>query len=139
MELVIRVDLDKTQQSLPEIFKMIGDCRHSDEAGEDATSGALRLAGNNGSVIGHWEIEEADERPDQLDSAYRAAATARYFHPHRIEIDRFATVSPTDNGAYVQGWLYVPRADVAAQAEVDVSRKLPKSVSALRDRSLQAG
>jgi hypothetical protein len=140
MELVIRVDLDKAQQLLPEIFKLIGDCRSTDEVKEEATAGAIKLAKSNGSlVVGHWEVEEAEERPSPLDSSYRAAATARYLQPNQIEVDRFATVSLTDDGAYVQGWLHVPRTDVMSDSDSAISRKPPQSVSPARNQGLRSG
>ncbi|HWE84140.1 MAG TPA: hypothetical protein VG267_04305 [Terracidiphilus sp.] len=141
MQLVIRVELDKARQSLPEVFRLIGDCRRSDEIEEEATAGAAGLIKDDGShVIGEWDIEEPEEPSHTLESSYRAVAAAKYVQPKQIEIDRFATVSLTDDGAYVQGWLFVPQADVAtASEEPAVSRKPPQSVVPMRNRGAQAG
>lgn len=139
MQLVIRVDLDKAKQSLPEVFRLIGDCRQSDAIEEEATAGAAGLIEDAGAhVIGEWDIEE-EERPKALESSYRAVAAARYVRPKEIEIDRFATVSLTDDGAYVQGWLYVPQADlVSDDGKPAVFRKPPQSVVPIGNARKQA-
>lgn len=141
MQLVIRVDLDKARQSLPEVFRLIGDCRRSDEIEEEAAAGAAGLIKDAGShVIGEWDIEEPEELSRTLESSYRAVAAARYVQPKQIEVDRFATVSLTDDGAYVQGWLYVPQADIFSTSEAPaISRKPPQSVIPIRNRGKQAG
>jgi hypothetical protein len=139
MELVIRVDLEKAQQSLQEIFKLIGDCRFTDEVTEEETAGTVKLVRNGKAlVVGRWEMEEAEERAHPLDSSYRAAANARYAHPNHIEVDRFATVSMADDGAYVQGWLHVPRADVADNSDGVALRKPPQPVHPLRSPNAKA-
>jgi hypothetical protein len=132
MQLVIKVDLDKTDLSLPEIFGLIGDCRWTDEVREEVPAGPIVVSqGNRSLTVGEWSIEEAEVRPDSLESSYRAVASARYARPGQIEVDRFATVSRTEDGAYVQGWLHVPRTDVASpgqQTTIASSPKPPQSV-----------
>jgi len=141
MQLVIRVDLDKAKQSLPEIFRLIGDRRWVDEANAEAATGAAGVIKDSRShAIGEWNIEEAENPPHPLESSYRAAATARYFRSRQIEVDRFATVSLTDDGAYVQGWLYVPQSDVESSGqEPSFSRKPPRSVFPIRSAEATAG
>ena len=135
MELVIRVDLDKAQQSLPELFRLIGDCRPGNE-GTGGTAGVIK--NDLSHVIGEWDIEETDQAPNPLETSYRRAAVARYARPEQIEVDRFATVSLTDDGAFVQGWLHVPQADVAG-LDPSVSRKPPVSVMPVRNITRNAG
>src|ERR1700676_4977486 len=116
MQLVIRVDLDKARQPLPEIFRLIGSRASTEETMEDPVIDAAgRIEDNRSRVIGEWQIEEnseEQERPHPLEPAYRALATARYALPRQIEVDRFATVSMADDGAYVQGWMFVSLTDV---------------------------
>ena len=130
MQLVIRVDLDKAEQSLADVFKSIGDCRWTDEVQQGSTDGAVVLnKDDRPSIIGEWSLEETEATRHPLDSLFRAAATERYARPRQIEVDRFATVSLTDDGAYVEGWLYVPRAEVVSTAEESsVLKKPPLSV-----------
>lgn len=132
MQLVIKVDLDKADLPLAEIFGMVGNCRWTDEVKEEAVAGAVVLNKDNRSLaVGEWSIEEAEARPDPLESSYRAMAIARYARPGQIEVDRFATVSRTDDGAYVQGWLHVPRTAVASpgqQTTITSSPKPPQSI-----------
>lgn len=143
MELVIRVDLDKAKQSLADVFNLIGNCRWTDEVQQDATAGAVVLNSDSGGlVVGEWNIEEAEGRPDPVESSYRAVASARYARPKQIEVDRFATVSLAGDGAYVQAWLYVPRADVAClgrEPSMASSPKPPQSVIPMRKSATSAG
>jgi hypothetical protein len=132
MQLVIKVDLDKARLSLPEIFKLVGDCREQDEAMEEPALGAEGVIRDNRShTIGEWAIEEEEQdHPNPLESPYRAAAIARYVRPGQIEVDRFASVSPAENGAYVQGWLFVPQAAInSVTTEAMPPRKPPQSIS----------
>ncbi|HEY3706644.1 MAG TPA: hypothetical protein VGL22_16395 [Terracidiphilus sp.] len=145
MELVIRVDMEKAQQSLAEIFKLIGDCRLTDEVKDEETAGTLTVVRNGKSlVVGTWEVEESEEQSKALDSAsmepsYRAAAMARYAQPNRIEVDRFATVSQADDGAYVQGWLHVSQAEVGGSGNMTLSKKPPQPAQSLRNLGTRAG
>lgn len=141
MQLVIRVDLEKTKQSLPEIFRLIGDCCGPDAIESGTTAGDAGLIRDaSASVIGEWDVEEPKERPSALESSYRTLAAAKYARPQQVEVDRFATVSLTEDGAYVQGWLYVPKADVApAGEEPAVSRKPPQTVVPIRNGERRAG
>ena len=139
MQLVIRVDLDKAKQPLPEIFRLIGACCRLDQIEEAATAGAAGVIQDAASrVIGEWDVEAAEESPNALESSYRAEAVSRYVRPKQIEVDRFAAVSLTDDGAYVQGWLYVPRAEVVPGEELAVSRKPPQSVVPITNARKQA-
>jgi hypothetical protein len=139
MELVIRVDLEKAPQPLAEIFKLIGDCRFTEEVKDEETSGAVTLVRNGKPVVvGRWEVEEAEDAADPQEVAYRAAAAARYAQPPRIEVDRFAKVSAADDGAYVQGWLHVPRADVVNGHEGVLGKKPPQSVVTMRKADAKA-
>ena len=142
MHLVIRVDLDKSKQPLSEIFRLIGDCNCVDE-GEEAIAGTgAPIKDDRSQAIGEWEIEEAEElkHPRGSESSYRAAAIERYARPRQIEVDRFATVSLTDDGAYVQGWLYVPRSDVESTGqETAASRKPPQSIFPIENADRKAG
>jgi hypothetical protein len=140
MHLVIKVDLDKTKQSLPEIFGLIANCGCAD-ATEEATAGiGAPIKDDRSQVIGEWEIEDSDEPKRTLgpESSYRAAAMARYARTRQIEVDRFATVSLTDDGAYVQGWLFVPREDVASSGQ-EISRKPPQSVTPIDNSDRKTG
>lgn len=140
MQLVIRVDLEKSKQSLPEIFQLIGSCGCAEDTAEEATGGSIKDA--RSQVIGEWEIEEVEDlrRPSGAESSYRAAAAARYAQPRQIEVDRFATVSLTQDGAYVQGWLYVPRTDIVSDGqESAVLRKPPQSVLPIEKSDRKAG
>ncbi|HEY2861048.1 MAG TPA: hypothetical protein VGJ21_21745 [Terracidiphilus sp.] len=132
MQLVIRVDLDTSKQSLPEIFRLIANCDCASEGREEAAPGSSgSILDHRAQIIGEWEIEEAEDtkRPVASESSYRAAAIARYAQPSQIEVDRFATVSLTHDGAYVQGWLHVPQTDiVSGDHEQAPSRKPPQSV-----------
>lgn len=138
MELVVKVDLDKAKQPLAEIFRLIGNCRWAEEAGREATadSGGL-IKDDRSNLIGKWEIEETEGRAHPLESAYRAAAMMRYVQPRQIEVDRFAAVSQADDGAYVQGWLFVPQSDV--EAGDTLGRKPPQSESSASNRGIKAG
>jgi hypothetical protein len=132
MELVIRVDLDKAKQPLPEIFRLIASRLRMEQGLEDPIVGSTgRIEDYKSHIIGEWEIEETSEaksRPHSLESAYRAAAVARYVVPGQIEVDRFATVSMSDDGAYIQGWLFVPRAEVlSSDIEATPPAKPPQS------------
>jgi hypothetical protein len=139
MELVIRVDLEKAQQTLPEIFKLIGDCRFTDEVRDEETAGAVKLLKNGKSLaVGRWELEEAEENATPLDSSYREAAVARYAQPDQIEVDRFATVSLVDDGAYVQGWLHVPRAEMANGGPAFMAKKPPQPAHPMRNSNTRA-
>ena len=141
MQLVIRVDLDKAKQPLPEIFRLIGSRSYAEEAVEDpGITTAGRIEDNRSRVIGEWEIEEAvrEDRQHSLEPAFRAAATARYASPGQIEVDRFATVSMADDGAYVQGWLFVPQAAVKDPIEATSLKKAPQSVSPIRSAGSKA-
>jgi hypothetical protein len=144
MELVIRVDLDKAKQPLPEIFRLIGSRLRMEQALEDPMPGLTgRIEDNISHVIGEWEIEEAAEtkgRPHSLEPAYRAAAVARYVVPRQIEVDRFATVSMANEGAYIQGWLFVPQAEVLhCGEEATPPAKPPQSVLPIRREETKAG
>ena len=143
MQLVIRVDLDKAKQPLPEIFRLIGNGASSEETMRDPVVDATgRIQDNRSRVIGEWEIEEDPETENgshPLESAFRAAATARYASPRQIEVDRFATVSMANDGAYVQGWLFVPRADLAPRDETAPPAKPPQSVIPMRSAGTKAG
>ena len=126
MQLVIKVDLDKAKQPLAEIFKLIGECDGTHAVEHEATEGAVML---HHDAIGTWSIDEAAAGPHPMESAFRAAASARYSRPGEIEVDRFASVSLTQDGAYVQGWLFVPREEAAAGGEQSAApRKPPQSV-----------
>ncbi|UWZ83088.1 hypothetical protein [Occallatibacter riparius] len=132
MQLVIKVDLDKTQLSLPEIFKLIGDCAAREEVREEPQFGGEGLIRDSRShAIGEWAIEDEEtERPNPLESPYRAAAIARYVRPGQIEVDRFASVSTADNGAFVQGWLFVPQSEIGSSgADALPPRKPPQSIN----------
>jgi hypothetical protein len=132
MQLVIKVDLDKTQLSLPEIFKLVGECAAREEVREEPQFGGEGLIRDSRShAIGEWAIEDEEiERPNPLESPYRAAAIARYVRPGQIEVDRFASVSAADNGAFVQGWLFVPHAALnSVTTESMPPRKPPQSAS----------
>ncbi len=132
MQLVIKVDLDKTQLSLPEIFKLVSDCAAREEVREEPQFGGGGLIRDSRSrAIGEWAIEdEESDLPNPLESPYRAAAVARYSRPGQIEVDRFALVSAADNGAFVQGWLFVPQSEIGASgADALPPRKPPQSIS----------
>jgi hypothetical protein len=143
MHLVIRVDLDKARQPLPEIFRLIGNRASTEETMEEPVIDAAgRIEDNRSRVIGEWEIEESSDggdRPHPLEPAYRAAATARYASPRQIEVDRFATVSMANDGAYVQGWLFVPLTEVASQDEAAPPAKSPQSVFPICRTGTKAG
>jgi len=141
VQLVIRVDLDKASQPLPEIFKLIGGHALAEEAKEDqVVNSAGRIEDNRSRVIGEWEVEETDSevRQHALEPAFRAAATARYASAGQIEVDRFATVSMADDGAYVQGWLFVPQAAVKDPVEATSLKKAPQSVFPIRSTGSKA-
>jgi hypothetical protein len=142
MQLVIRVDLEKAKQPLPEIFRLIGSHARTEEAMETSmTDAAGRIQDNRSRVIGEWEVEENSEeenRPHPLAPAYRSAATARYALPGQIEVDRFATVSMADDGAYVQGWLFVPQTEVESRDETLPPAKPPQSVLSVRTADSKA-
>ena len=148
MQLVIKVDLDKTKLSLPEIFKLLANSSEpsiepSNETGIEpslehaevreeaavATEGVIR--DDRSRAIGEWAIEDDEQdRLNPLESPYRAAAIARYVRPGQIEVDRFASVSAAENGAYVQGWLFVPQAAInSVTTEAMPPRKPPQSIS----------
>jgi hypothetical protein len=143
MQLVIRVDLDKAKQPLTEIFRLIGSHALAEDAMEDPVLDAAgRIEDKRSRVIGEWEIEENSEqegRPHPLEPAYRAAARARYGSPRKIEVDRFATVSQADGGAYVQGWLFVPQTAVVSRDETAPPAKPPQSVFPIRSAGTKAG
>ena len=137
MQLVIRVDLDKTNQPLPEVFKLIANCASTDEAEAGI---ATPIRDNRSTVIGEWDIEETENVRHPLESRYRAAAVARYARAGQIEIDRFATVSQAADGAYVQGWLFVPSSDVSTTThDSAIPRKPPQSISSARNENRNAG
>lgn len=144
MELVIRVDLNKAKQPLPEIFRLIAARLRMEQAIEDpkaSTSG--RIEDNRSHVIGEWEIEDSSETkdpPHSLEPAFRAAAIARYVVPRQIEVDRFATVSMSNDGAYIQGWLFVPRSEVLlGDIEAAPPAKPPQSAIPFRREETRAG
>jgi hypothetical protein len=144
MELVIRVDLDKAKQPLPEIFRLIASHLRMEQALEDPTVGSAgRIEDNRSHVIGEWEIEDTSEikgRSHSLEPAYRAAAIARYVEPGQIEVDRFATVSMSNDGAYIQGWLFVPRAEILfGEIEAAPPAKPPQSTIPFRREETKAG
>lgn len=141
MQLVIKVDLDKARQSLAEVFRLIGNTRWAEDAAKGPTADAGGLIKDERSnAIGKWEVEETEGRAHPLESAYRAAAMMKYVQPKQIEVDRFAAVSQADGGAYVQGWLFVPRADVEAAApEPTMGRKPPQSEGSAGARGIKAG
>ena len=144
MELVIRVDLDKAKQPLPEIFRLIASRLRMEQALEDPMVGSSgRIEDDRSHVIGEWEIEETSEtrdRPLSLEPAYRAAAIARYAVPRQIEVDRFATVSMSNDGAYIQGWLFVPRTEVLlGDVEAAPPAKPPQSAFSFRREETKAG
>jgi hypothetical protein len=144
MELLIRVDLDKAKQPLPEIFRLIASRLRMELALEDPMVGATgRIEDNKSHVIGEWEIEETSETkdgPQSQETSYRAAAIARYVVPRQIEVDRFATVSMSNDGAYVQGWLFVPRNDVlSGEIEATPPAKPPQSAFPFRREETKAG
>jgi hypothetical protein len=142
MQLVIRVDLEKAKRPLPEIFGLIGNCRWQEEAREEAALGASApIQDDRSHRIGEWEIEDDEqESPQPLDARYRAAAIEKYVRPGQIEVDRFAAVSTTSAGAYVQGWLFVPESEVGTPTdEVIPPKKLPLSISSIVNRDRRAG
>jgi hypothetical protein len=142
MQLVIKVDLDKAKLSLPEIFKLVGDCRWRHEVREEPLLGAEGPVHDEQSrAIGEWEIEDVEkDRPHPLESPYRAAAIAKYARPGQIEVDRFASVSAAENGAYVQGWLFVPQTEIGSGASEAVPpRKPPQSATSATDASRKVG
>jgi hypothetical protein len=144
MELVIRVDLDRAKQPLTEIFKLIGSRLRMEQTLDDPRVGATgRIEDSRSNVIGEWEVEETPEtknRPHSLEPAYRAAAMARYALPRQIEVDRFATVSMSSDGAYIQGWLFVPRDEViASDIEATPPAKPPQSAFPFRREETKAG
>ncbi len=142
MQLVIRVDLDKAKEQLPEIFRLIGDCAGTEETMEEPVIDASgRIFDKRSRIIGEWEITENSEREDRphpLEPAYRAVARAQYALPGKIEVDRFARVSMTDDGGYVQGWLFIPRNAVTGSAEVASAKKPPQSVFPIRGAETKA-
>jgi len=141
MHLVIRVDLDKAKQPLPEIFRLIGSRAYAEETVRGpGIDSAGQIEDNRSHVIGEWEIEEADreDRQHPLEPAFRAAATERYASPGQIEVDRFATVSMADDGAYVQGWLFVPQTAVKDSDETAPPKKAPQSVFPIRNAGSKA-
>lgn len=141
MQLIIKVDLDTAKQSLSEIFRLIGNCRWADEGNGQVELGAMGpVRDDRSNVIGEWIVDEADECPHAVESAYREAAIAKYVRPGQIEIDRFAPVSVAKDGAYVQGWLFVPQ--TRAQLSNAVSAppaKPPQSVSPIHPMERKAG
>ena len=144
MELVIRVDLDKAKQPLPEIFRLIASRLRMEQAMEDPVVGSTgRIEDIRSNVIGEWEIEDSSETKDRshaLEPAYRAAAIARYVVPRQIEVDRFATVSMSNDGAYVQGWLFVPRTEIlSGNIEATPPAKPPQSAFSFRREETKAG
>ncbi len=142
MQLVIRVDLDKAKQPLKEIFRLIGTRTWTEDAMNPLNDAAGCIEDNRSRAIGEWEIEEnfeAENRTHPLDHAYRSAATARYASSKQIEVDRFATVSVANDGAYVQGWLFVPRTEVESRNEAAPPAKPPQSVFPFRGSGVKAG
>jgi hypothetical protein len=144
MELVIRVDLDKAKQPLPEVFRLIASRLRMEQAMEEAVVGSTgRIEDDRSHVIGEWEVEETSETKDRshsLEPAYRAAAIARYVVPRQIEVDRFATVSMSNDGAYIQGWLFVPRTEVLfGEVEATPPAKPPRSAFPIRREETRAG
>jgi hypothetical protein len=140
MQLVIRVDLDKAKQPLPEIFRLIGAlAEHSME--DSLLDAAGRIEDKRSRLIGEWQIEETekDDRRHLLEPAFRAAARARYTSPGQIEVDRFATVSMADDGAFVQGWLFVPQTEVVSRNETAPPAKPPQSAFPIRSAGTKAG
>jgi hypothetical protein len=132
MQLVIKVDLDKAKLSLPEIFKLLGDCAEREEVREEPQFGGEGLIRDSRShAIGEWAVEDQEsDLPNPLESPYRAAAIARYARTGQIEVDRFASVSTADNGAFVQGWLFVPHAALnSVTTEAMPPRKPPQSIA----------
>jgi hypothetical protein len=142
MQLVIKVDLDKAKLSLPEIFKLVGDCRWRHEVREEPLLGAEGpIHDEQSRAIGEWEIEDVEkDRPHPLETPYRAAAIAKYSRPGQIEIDRFASVSAAESGAYVQGWLFIPQTEIGSGAsEAAPSRKPPQSAASTPDADRKVG
>jgi hypothetical protein len=142
MQLVIRVDLDKAKRSLPDIFGLIGNCRFQDEVREEAALGAAAsILDDRSHAIGEWEIEDDEkDAPQPLDPLYRSTAIAKYARPGQIEVDRFAPVSAAEDGAYVQGWLFVPETEIAGPVAGAIPpRKPPQSVSSTHNADRRAG
>ena len=142
MQLVIKVDLDKTHLSLPEIFKLVGDCAAREEVREEPQFGGEGMIRDSHShAIGEWAIEdEESELPNSFESPYRAAAIARYVRPGQIEVDRFASVSTADNGAFVQGWLFVPQSEIApGSTDALPPRKPPQSINSASSHARRTG
>jgi hypothetical protein len=142
MQLVIKVDLDKAKLALPEIFKLVGDCRWRHEVREEPMLGAEGAIHDEQSrAIGEWAIEDVEkDRPHPLETPYRAAAIAKYSRPGQIEVDRFASVSAAENGAYVQGWLFIPQTEIGSSASESVPpRKPPQSIPSGSDANRKLG
>lgn len=144
MQLVLRIDLEKTSQSpsgpaLSDVLRILAESiAQEDPQLCDGASGSL--CDSSSRVMGEWQVEEREERPKPQDRSYRAAAAARYAKPREVEVDRFAPVSATDGGAFVQGWLFVPQAELAApQADKTLSRKPPQSVRPISRGSSKTG
>jgi hypothetical protein len=142
MQLVIRVDLDKAKKPLPEVFGLIGNCRWQEEVREESGVGdSAPIQDDRSQRIGDWEIEGEEEAgPQPLDSRYRSAAMNMYARPGQIEVDRFAPVSAAADGAYVQGWLFVPESELGStSADAIPPRKPPQSISSMRESERKAG
>lgn len=131
MQFVIRIDVDESVPSLSEILDAARKSGWSDDT--------LRFpeAGNEGEiasskVTGTWEIEDgssSDYSMHPLTPAYRKAAIARYAKTGEVEVSRFAPVSIAPGGALVQGWLFVPEAELKSDREPGFApAKPPQSV-----------
>ena len=134
MQFVIRVDLDQGVPSLNEILEVALKSGWNDDTLRfPETGNAGDLEDVTSRVTGTWEIEEgstADYSLHPLTRDYRQAATARYGKPGEVEVNRFAPVSIADDGAFVQGWLFVPEAEVRSDGR-DMTHspsKPPRSV-----------
>ena len=137
MQLIISIDLEKAKLSLAEVFSLLADQGSATEVDDAAVAGAGGPINDlHDQVIGSWQVEETEERPQPQASRYRAAAQARYGRRGQIEVDRFALVSGAEGGAYVQGWLFVPEEEVRAQVSTAMPpAKPPQSVLPMRKKT----
>ena len=134
MQIVIRLDLEESSPSLHEILKSAFSSGLTYETLRHPEFGASGEIKNKASrLIGSWEIEDSvssEYSPNPRVQDYRQAAVARYARPREIEVDRFASVSVEEDGAFVQGWLFVPQADLnSSDATSRPASKPPQSVS----------
>ena len=63
----------------------------------------------------------AKDYPDCLFHAYAAKAREIYYRDFEIDFDDLPEISPSEHGAYVQAWCWVPRESVDPDYNPDTS------------------